>query len=92
MIPAKQLFPGHPALRVTQSDRKRLEPHMAYLGKLNELLVMDTVGATDLRRMIWIEVNKPAPRPTIIRKLLGRVATRERQRVLDAIANPRAGR
>lgn len=83
MITPKALFPQVKQFVVSRRDVNRLAPHLAGSGKLNELLVLDTVGNTDLRRMLVMEANrKGGPRYVIIRKLLARILSRERERVI----------
>lgn len=83
MITPQSLFPQVKQFTVTRRDEVRLAPHLASSGKLNELLVLDTVGNTDLRRMLVMEANRRGgPRYVIVRKLLARILSRERERVI----------
>lgn len=61
----------------TESDIDRLQPHLSSTGKLNEVLMLDTVTDDDLRKMLIIESYRDKPRRTIVRKLLGRLYRRE---------------
>lgn len=90
MITAKQLFRPLKQPVVRPRDVKRLEPHLASSGKLNELLVLDVVSTEDLQRMLLIERNasRPRPRYIIIRKLVARILSRERERLIRAAYGP----
>lgn len=85
MISTAQLF--HPLKQPTVRPRdvKRLEPHLASSGRLNELLVLDVVTTEDLQRMLLIECNagRPRPRYVIVRKLVARIVARERDRMVS---------
>lgn len=84
MITTAKLFAPlrQPTLR--PRDAKRLEPHLASSGRLNEILVLDTISTEDLQRMLLIEANATHPRPryVIVRKLVARIVARERDRMI----------
>lgn len=87
-------FPQLKPITLSAADAKRLEPHLVSARRLNEVLVMDSVTDDDLRRMVLAEAKKPAPRITIIKKLLGRIYARQRKEILDLVfphgySNPR---
>ena len=44
----------------------------------------NSLSDADLLRLLWIEValRDPKPRPEIVRRILGRIHTRERRRVM----------
>jgi hypothetical protein len=86
MITSADLFPPLRQLALRPRDVKRLEPHLASSGRLNEVLVLDTISTEDLQRMLLIEANadRPRPRYVIVRKLVARIVARERDRMVTA--------
>lgn len=91
MISAQKLFRPLKQPTVRPRDVKRLEPHLSSSGKLNELLVLDSVTTEDLQRMLLIECNagRPRPRYVIVRKLVARILSRERDRLVAMSYGPR---
>lgn len=85
MITTAKLFKPLALPAVRPRDVKRLEPHLASSGRLNEVLVLGTVSTEDLQRMLLIECNagRPRPRYVIVRKLVARILSRERERMLS---------
>jgi hypothetical protein len=92
---AKLFQPLRP-VEVTRRDLRRLAPHLASSGRLNELLVLDTVRTEDLQRMLIIEATPTVvggprgtfvaahrPRYVIVRKLIARILSRERARMIE---------
>ncbi len=75
---------------VRPRDLKRLGPHLASSGRLNEILVLDEVSTEDLQRMLLIEANadRPRPRYVIVRKLVARIVARERERMVSLAYGP----
>lgn len=78
-------FPATKTLSLTERDSKRLAPHLISTRRLNEVLVMDSVSDEDLRRMVLIEAKRSMPRPTVVRKLLGRIHARQRKEILALV-------
>ena len=76
-----------PALR--PSDVKRLSHHLRSSGRLSDLLTLDTVSTEDLQRMLLVEGQKKKPRYVIVRKLIARILSRERARMLHATYGPK---
>ena len=81
----KPLFPETHPVSLSKRDERRLSSHLISTRRLNEILVMDSVSTDDLKRMVIIEAQRPVPRMIIVRKLVGRIHSRERQRILDAL-------
>lgn len=79
------IFPLTKQPTVTKNDIKRLSSHIISSRRLNEMLVLDSITTDDLRRMVLIEASKAQPRIVIVRKLIGRIHSRERQRIINAI-------
>ena len=79
-----KLFAPLKQVTLRPRDVKRLEPHLASSGRLNEVLVLDTITTEDLQRMLLIEANatRPRPRYVIVRKLVARIVARERDRMI----------
>ena len=75
---ARKATPSRLVVSVSKKDAARLTPHLANYGKLNEMLVMNTVTDADLQRMILIEVAGKN-RKVFIRKLVGRYMSRRRR-------------
>lgn len=69
-------------------DAKRLAPHLTSSGKLNELLVLDTITTEDLQRLLLIEAARKKPRYVIVRKLVARILSRERERMVREAYGP----
>jgi hypothetical protein len=90
MITSAKLFKPLRQPAVRPRDVKRLEPHLASSGKLNELIVLDSVTTEDLQRMLLIECNavRPRPRYVIVRKLVARILSRERDRLVREAYGP----
>lgn len=69
-------------LTVSQEDVTRLAPHLGCTRSLCAFLVEGTVSTEDLWRMTWIELGlRVKPRSFIVRRLQGRLHTRERKRM-----------
>ena len=81
----KSLFPPTTPVTLSKRDERRLSTHMISTRRLNEILVMDSISTDDLKRMVIIEAQRPHPRTIIVRKLVGRIHSRERQRILDVL-------
>jgi hypothetical protein len=68
---------------LTKRDVKRLSDHLISTRRLNEVLVMDSITTEDLRKMILVEATHRVPRMVIVRKLLGRIHSRQREEILN---------
>lgn len=73
-MPKKPIFPD---LRITRNDRTRLQRSLTTWASLNTLFLSASPSATDLRKMIIVEQGG-ANRPHILRRLIGRLHTTER--------------
>lgn len=73
-------------IQTTQEQVNRLAPKIAHSRATATTLARNSISDEDLLRLLWIEValRDPKPRPEIVRRLLGRVHTRERNRVMSA--------
>lgn len=72
---------------LTDEDKVRLAPHLASSGKLNEMLMLDTVSDEDLKKMLAIEAMSDNPRSVIVKKLLGRYFRRQHTTIYNRIFN-----
>jgi hypothetical protein len=67
---------------VDRDDVKRLAPHLSCTRSLCTFLAENTVSTEDLWRMMWMELGlRDVPRPSMVRRLQGRLHTRERNRM-----------
>ena len=87
MITNTKLFRPLKQVAVTPRDAKRLSPHLASTGTLNEMLVLDVASTDDLQRMLVMEsTGKHArdghARYSVVRKLVARILSRERTRMV----------
>ena len=85
---SRQLFKPLPQVELRSRDVKRLEPHLASSGKLNELLVLDSITDEDLQRLLLLEARRPKPRYVIVRKLIARLLSRTRERMIRVAYGP----
>ena len=85
---ANQLFRPLRKVAVRPSDVKRLGPHLSSSGRLNEMLVFDVVTTEDLQRMLLMEAGRRKPRYVIVRKLVARILSRERERLIRVAYGP----
>lgn len=89
MIPLHVLFRPTQPPSFRTADVRRLSPHLRSSGALCQVLKEDTISTDDLRRMLFMEVNPapgdPRPRPVIVRKLVGRILSRERTRMVKLV-------
>ena len=62
----------------------RLAPCISGSRACSVTLMRNSLSDADLFRLLWIEValRDPKPRPEIVRRILGRIHTRERRRVM----------
>jgi hypothetical protein len=71
---------------LTAKDMTRLKPHLSGWVRLNEILMLGTLSAEDLRKLILIEITE-RKRRQILRKLVSRLKSTERQHLLSLIDN-----
>ena len=78
----KSPFPEDVVL--TDSDRAQLEPHLTGINKLKEYLAFHPHDSLDLKKMMLIELERTItkPRSDILRKLIGRLKSVERNALL----------
>jgi hypothetical protein len=76
------LFDDQP--RLTHADRKRLQPHMSGWNRLCSVLEADILSEADLKKLVLIEFEG-AKRPEMVQKVLGKLSTSLRKRVLTAL-------
>lgn len=72
-----EVFPG---IKLTQADRRRLEPHLSGYNKLVAVLTLGTVPQDDVKKMILIELDGQK-RKQILDRLVGRLMTCIREAV-----------
>lgn len=77
------LFPEQPT--ISERDAKRLQPHLSGWNRLSEMLVLDTITLDDLKRLVVLEARSDAPRKAVVRKLVARVLSRERSRIMAEV-------
>ena len=87
MISNTKLFRPLKQVTVTPRDVKRLSPHLASTGTLNEMLVLDVASTDDLQRMLVMEstgnyARDGHARYSVVRKLVARILSRERTRMV----------
>lgn len=87
MITNTKLFRPLKQVTVAPRDVKRLSPHLASTGALNEMLVLDVVSTDDLQRMLVMEstggyARDGHARYSVVRKLVARILSRERTRMV----------
>ena len=87
---AKKLFRPLKEVSISKADIKRLAPHLSCSGNVKELLVLDTVSTEDLQRMLLLEwtgaySRERRPRYDIVRKIIARIVSRERNRMINEI-------
>jgi hypothetical protein len=73
------------AITLTREDTSRLKKHLVGWNHLNELLLLGSLTDQDLRKLIALEAMSPKPRPEIIRRLLARVKSNERDHILTVL-------
>ena len=69
---------------VESKDLDRLKSHLTGWNKLNEILLLG-INEPDLRRLVIMELMG-SRRMTIVNRLLGRLATLQRERIKGRIA------
>jgi hypothetical protein len=86
-VTINELFIGTD-VTVTPEDVERLAPLVASSNVISDVLREDDISYEDLIRLIWIEkaLRDPAPREEIVRRILGRIHTRQRHRIVSMIA------
>lgn len=89
VLPAKLFRPLPQQVSISARHVNRLLPHLASTGKLNELLVLDAIPTTDLQRMLLLETDRPTPRYPVVRKLIARILSRERERMIKEVYHGR---
>ena len=87
MITNTKIFRPLKQVTVTPRDVKRLSPHLASTGTLNEMLVLDVASTDDLQRMLVMESTANYARDgharySVVRKLVARILSRERTRMV----------
>lgn len=75
------LFPG---LRLTKLDARRLNPHIQNYNLLNEILLLNSLTIEDVQRMVVLELGGKG-RQFVLKRLVGRLKTKERQELLNNI-------
>lgn len=70
---------------LTDADRARLGPHISNYNRLNEILVLNGIPISDIQKLILLELEG-AQRPFILKKLVGRLKSKERKELLNIIA------
>jgi hypothetical protein len=84
MIHANEtLFPD---VVVTNGDSVRLGPHLTNYNRLNEILILNNLPIEDVQKMILLEL-KGKSRQFILRKLVGRLKSKERKQLLHNLAS-----
>lgn len=71
---------------LSKKDRTRLEPHLVGYNRLNELLLLNGIPIEDIQKLIMLEVEGKR-RPFILKKLVGRLKSKERQQLHNLIAS-----
>lgn len=71
-------------VELESKDIERLKSHLTGWNKLNEILLLG-INEPDLRRLVIIELMG-SRRMTIINRLLGRLATIQRERIKTRMA------
>ena len=64
------------AVKLTASDHTRLESHLSNWNRLNEILLLGTISAGDLRKLIYLESQGKCRLP-MLRKLVTRLKSYE---------------
>ena len=87
-IPKKyQVFDS--VVEMDSKDAQRLGVHLSGWNRLNEIMLLG-INESDLRRLVILELMG-AKRPTIIQRLLGRLAKTQRQKLderIERLTNP----
>mgnify|MGYP006320026929 CR=1 FL=1 len=63
--------------KVSKNDHARLSPHLSGSRKIADLFMLDTISTLDLRKLLATEAKRDRPRVAIVRRLLGRIYTRQ---------------
>jgi len=84
----KNLFPERSAVTVSDEDRSRLKTSIHSWGKLNEVLREDGINRDDCEKLVIMEAEGKQ-RPTILRKLIGRLTTLISHELYDELSLPR---
>jgi len=84
----KNLFPERSATVVSDEDRRQLKPSLHSWGKLNEVLREDGIDRDDCEKLIIMEAEGKQ-RPTILKKLIGRLTTLISHDLYDELGLPR---
>lgn len=75
---------------VTEEQVAQLAPLIANSNLTARTLARNDISDEDLTRLLWIEVSlrNPKARPEIVRRLIGRIHTRQRRRVMSVVLSP----
>jgi len=84
----KNLFPERSATAVSDEDRSRLKGSIHSWGRLNEILREDGIDRDDCEKLIIME-SEGKQRPTILKKLIGRLTTLISHDLYDELDLPR---
>lgn len=84
MKPAQKYQVFDDPVELESKDIERLKSHLTGWNKLNEILLLG-INESDLRRLVIIELMG-SRRMTIINRLLGRLATIQRERIKTRMA------
>lgn len=77
-----KLFRPLPEVHRTDQSDERLRPHLTSWGRLNAVLKADKISTPELQLLLLMEADKPEPRYVIVRKLVARILSRERARMV----------
>jgi len=75
-----------PEIILTPKDRETLITHITGYNRLNDLLLLGDHDAVYLKKLLMLEVEYHN-RPFIVKKLVGRILSIERRRILTLCSN-----